>query len=86
VIEESGGTRFHKSGSLAGGRIYIEHRPDGIDWVMLLNGDGEVEGRPPAMTEIVDKLHRAMDSTRAWPDRDLFDGPVQAERPKGSVL
>ena len=37
VTEEPRGIEFHKMGSSAGVRTLIEHRPDGIDWVLLLN-------------------------------------------------
>jgi CubicO group peptidase (beta-lactamase class C family) len=75
VIEESGGSQCRKSGSEPGVRVYIEHRADGIDWVVLFNSDGNVDGRPPVLTDIAKKIRQAIDATHAWPDRDLFKGP-----------
>jgi N-acyl-D-amino-acid deacylase len=84
------GIQFHKSGLAAGVRTYMEHRSDGVDWVLLLNSDGQVQDQPPAAGEIIDKIRRAMDTTRDWPDRNLFEGPAAApaSRPKtaGSVV
>jgi len=91
VTEESGGIQFHKMGSVAGARAYIEHRADGIDWVLLLNSDGQVQDQPPAAGEIIDKIHEAIDATRRdWPDRNLFESPAAAPGPRqtrtGSVV
>jgi len=90
VIEDSRGIQYHKLGSAAGVRVYIEHRPDGIDWVVLLNSDGQAENQPPAAGEIIDKVRRAIDATRDWPDRNLFENPAAApaapKDPKGSVV
>ena len=89
VTEESRGIQFHKNGVAAGVRTYIEHRCDGIDWVLLLNSDGQAD-QPSAAGEIIDKIGRAIDATRDWPERNLFEGPaaVPAPRPKptGSVV
>ena len=85
VTEEAAGAHFQKLGSAAGGRAYIEHRPDGIDWVVLLNSDGQAPDRPPAAEEIIDKIRRAIDAMRDWPDRNLFEGPATPEA-KGSVV
>ncbi len=85
VTEEARGAHFQKLGSAAGGRAYIEHRPDGIDWVVLLNSDGEAPDQSPAAEEIIDKIRRAIDATHDWPDRNLFEGPATPEA-KGSVV
>jgi N-acyl-D-amino-acid deacylase len=86
VSEEPSGIQFHKNGSAAGVHVYVEHRADGIDWVLMLNADGRPDGKPVA--ELVDQLRRAMDATRVWPDRDLFEGPAPAQRQKskGAVV
>jgi len=90
VTEEPRGIQFHKSGLAAGVRTYIEHRSDGIDWVLLLNSDGQAPDRPPAASEIIDKIRQSIDATRDWPDRDLFESPVASpaprKTPKGSVV
>ncbi len=89
VAEGPRGIQFHKSGSAAGVRAYIEHRCDGIDWVLLLNSDGQVQNQPPAAAEIIGKIHQAIDATRDWPDRNLFESPVAApalrQKPAGPV-
>ncbi len=90
VTEETGGIHYHKSGSIAGARAYIEHRPDGIDWVLLLNSEGQAPDQSPAAGEFIDKIRQAIDSGPTWPDRNLFESPVAspAQRAKttGSVL
>jgi len=90
VVEEPWGTEFHKSGVAAGVRTLIEHRPNGIDWVLLLNADGDVPGQPSAESEIGEKIRQAIDVTRDWPERDLFEGPTaapaQRQKSAGSVV
>ncbi len=90
VREGPRGIEFHKSGAAAGVRAHIEHRGDGIDWVLLLNSDGQVQDQPPAAAEIIDKIRQAIDATRDWPDRDLFESPAAApgalKKPTGSVV
>jgi N-acyl-D-amino-acid deacylase len=82
VSEEPRGPQFHKMGSVAGLRTYIEHRGDGIDWVLLLNGDGQVKDQPPAANEVIDKIRQTIDATRDWPDRNLFESPTAAHAPR----
>jgi len=90
VSEEARGIQFHKGGAAAGVRAHIEHRSDGIDWVLLLNSDGQMPDQPPAVGEIVDKIRQALDATRDWPDRNLFDPPATApaakQKASGSVV
>ena len=90
VREESGGIQFYKGGSVAGIRTHIEHRADGIDWVLLLNSAGQVQGQPPAAGEIIDQIRQAIEATSDWPDRNLFEGPAKASGPRrasaGSVV
>ena len=90
VTEGPRGVQFHKNGVAAGGRAYVEHRCDGIDWVLLLNSDGQVQGQPSAAVEIIDKIRQAIDATRDWPDRNLFESPAAApalrQKPSGSVV
>jgi hypothetical protein len=90
VSEGTRGIQFHKNGVAAGVRTYIEHRGDGIDWVLLLNSDGQVRDQSPAAVEIIDRVRQAIDATRDWPDRNLFEGPTAAPtpqpKPAGSVV
>jgi CubicO group peptidase (beta-lactamase class C family) len=86
VLEEPAGVLFYKLGSAAGVRAYIEHRPDGFDWVLLLNSAGQSAEQPPATSEMIDKVRQAIDATRDWPDRDLFGGPTAKNKPKPSVV
>ncbi len=90
VSEEPRGVQFHKTGSIAGARAYIEHRPDGIDWILLLNSNAQAEDQPAAAGEIVDQIRQAIDATRDWPDRNLFEGPAPApaarHSPTGSAV
>ena len=89
VTDGPDGIQFHKTGSAAGVRVLIEHRTDGIDWVLMLNSEGQSQDRPPAAGEIGDRIRQAIDATHDWPDRNLFENPVApAQRPKspGSVV
>jgi len=90
VAEEPWGICFHKMGSSLGVRTLIEHRPNGFDWVLLLNCDGQLPGLPPAAGEIGDKIRQAIDATRDWPDRNLFESPAaapaQRQKSTGSVV
>ena len=90
VSEDARGTQFHKNGVAAGVRTYIEHCCDGIDWVLLLNSDGQVQDQPPAAVEIIGKIRQAIDATHDWPDRNLFENPAAApaprQKPTGSVV
>ncbi len=78
VREEPRGMQFYKGGSAAGVRTHIEHRADGVDWVLLLNSAGEAQGETPAATDLIDKIRQAIDATSEWPDRDLFQTPPAA--------
>ena len=73
VTEDPHGAEFHKTGSTSGSRAYIEHRRDGIDWVLLLNSSGQAQDPAPAAGEIVDQIRQAINATRDWPERDLFE-------------
>ena len=90
VSEESRGIQFHKGGSATGVRTHIEHFCGGVDWVLLLNSDGQVRDQPSAAGEIIDKIRQAIDATRDWPNRNLFESPAGAsgarQKPKGSVV
>jgi N-acyl-D-amino-acid deacylase len=76
VTEGPRGTQFYKLGSAAGGHAYLEHRSDGIDWVLLLNSSGQAQDQPSAAGEIIAKVRRAIEAARDWPDRNLFEGPA----------
>ncbi len=81
VREGSDGLEYHKSGSSAGVRTYVEHCGRDIDWVLLLNSDGTPDGQIPAVTRLVEQLRRAIDATLQWPDRDLFqNSPAVAKQ------
>jgi len=86
VTEVPWGIEFRKSGASAGVRTLIEHRPNGIDWVLLLNADGDLPGQPPATSAIGDKIRQAIDATRDWPENNFFEGPTasSAQRQKSA--
>ena len=50
----SDGPEYHKSGSTAGVRAYMEHVAD-IDWVLLLNSDGLPDGQSTAVARLVEE-------------------------------
>jgi CubicO group peptidase (beta-lactamase class C family) len=72
VREGPQGLEFHKNGSMAGVRAYVEHCGKDVDWVLLLNSDGTPDEGKGALPQMVEQIRRAIDSAREWPDRDLF--------------
>jgi CubicO group peptidase (beta-lactamase class C family) len=74
AVREKGGFRYSKNGGVAGIHTFIEHRPDGVDWVVLLNGSGEVPEAPKlkALGQIIKRVHEAIARTHHWPERDLL--------------
>ena len=74
VVRDGGdGLEYHKGGSAAGIRTYVEHCGKDVDWILLLNSDGTPDGQIPAVTRLVEQLRHAIDATPQWPDRDLFE-------------
>ena len=76
----SDGLEYHKSGAAAGVRTYIEHCGKDIDWVLMLNSDGTPDDQSTAVARLVEQIRFAIDSTRQWPDRDLFDSGAAVAR------
>jgi len=80
------GTAYHKWGAVAGVRTFVEHRPSGITWLVMLNSDGEGVEQGSASKELVDKLREVIDRTTEWPQRNLFPsstlaGPTDTPQP-----
>ena len=46
VLPGRDGPRFSKNGGVPGIHAYIEHLPNGVDWVVLLNGGERAAGKP----------------------------------------
>jgi CubicO group peptidase (beta-lactamase class C family) len=80
VGEGANGLEYRKSGSAAGVRTYIAHVAPDIDWVLLLNSDGTPDGQSSAAALLVAEIRRAIDRTRQWPQRDLFEGSAAVAR------
>ena len=72
VLSGSDGIRFSKNGGVAGIHAYIEHLPGGLDWVVLLNGGQHEEDQPSPLGFCTRRLRQAIQGTKGWPQRDLF--------------
>jgi N-acyl-D-amino-acid deacylase len=66
------GVAYHKSGAAGGIRTFVEHRPNGITWLLLMNSDGNGVQQGSASKELIEKLREAIDQTKDWPQRNLF--------------
>ena len=72
VQQSSDGTTYWKNGGVLGTTSWVEHRPKGIDWVLLLNGSlGKPRG-PELRSAFLHAIRHAIDTTSTWPDVDLF--------------
>ena len=69
---------------------YIEHRRDGIDWVLLLNSDGQVpgsaagRGRDHRQDSPGDRCHPRLARSRSL--RSPAAAPAPRQKPTGSVV
>ena len=77
-------SRFSKNGGVPGIHTYIEHLPDGVDWVVLLNGGEHQEGKPSPLGYCTKRLRKAIEGTVHWPARDLFERHSTSGRLSGT--
>ncbi len=84
VVRGRGGMRFSKNGGVPGIHTYIEHLPNGVDWVVLLNGGEHQEGTPSPLGFCTKRLRKAIEGTVHWPARDLFERHSTSGRPSGT--
>jgi CubicO group peptidase (beta-lactamase class C family) len=66
------GTWYAKGGSLPGTSAWLEHMPDGVDWVMLFNARKESKDQSNPLGHEIRRIRQALASVRQWPDEDLF--------------
>lgn len=69
------GPLYQKDGGLPGISTFIQHMPDGTDWVLFLNatpprGD---RGEPSALRAAMRRIPAAIRAVPSWPDGDLFE-------------
>ena len=75
VLPVGGDFRFSKNGGVPGIHTYVEHMPGGVDWVVLLNGGDRRPGKPSALGYCTKHIRQAIQQTKRWPPRDLFERP-----------
>jgi N-acyl-D-amino-acid deacylase len=66
------GVLYHKGGGLPGTATYIEHRPNGTNWVVLFNASRKKPVDPEWHHEFIGEIRKAADETKGWPGVDFF--------------
>lgn len=72
VLQRPEGVLYEKDGGVLGTTTWIEHRPDGAAWVLLINSSNRADG-PELHRTFVREIRGALDAVRDWPAGDLFD-------------
>ncbi len=79
VQRDPNGFRYGKDGGKAGVRAWLEHLPGGVDWCLMFNttpGGRNGQDKPPdRFRPCVNRVREALEATRDWPARDLFETP-----------
>ena len=84
VRAEHDGIRYSKNGGMPGVHAQIEHLPNGVDWVVLLNGGARLEGEPSVLGYCTKRLRHEIEKISKWPRRDLFKAPRPMARLPGT--
>lgn len=71
VLHRPEGVLYSKDGGVLGTTTWIEHRPSGASWVLLINSSNRADG-PELHRAFVSEIRQALDATATWPDGDLF--------------
>lgn len=71
VIERPEGMLYEKDGGVLGTTTWVEHRPNGASWVLLINSSNRADG-PALHRAFVGEIRQALDATASWPGGDLF--------------
>ena len=71
VLQATKGELYEKDGGVLGTTTWVEHRPDGASWVLLINSSNRSDG-PELHRTFVREIRQAIDTTVRWPDGDLF--------------
>jgi CubicO group peptidase (beta-lactamase class C family) len=72
VLQRPEGVMYEKDGGVMGTTTWVEHRPDGAAWVLLINSSNRADG-PQLHATFLREIRRAIDATASWPPGDLFD-------------
>lgn len=65
---------YGKNGSGAGILAWIEHHPDGVDWVILFNSMHDAAPHEPTpIRSARDEMNRLIGQTTEWPDANFFE-------------
>jgi N-acyl-D-amino-acid deacylase len=72
VHHTANGVLYHKGGGLPGTATHIEHRPNGVNWVVLFNASRAKPVGPQWHEEFLKELRTAIDELPSWPDVDYF--------------
>ena len=60
VLRGRDGVRFSKNGGVPGIHAFIEHLPNGVDWVVFLNGGEHQEGKPSPLGYCTKRMREAI--------------------------
>ncbi|MEW6270229.1 MAG: serine hydrolase domain-containing protein [Thermodesulfobacteriota bacterium] len=71
VLRGPEGVLYEKDGGVLGTTTWVEHRPNGAAWVLLINSSNRADG-PELHATFLREIRRAIDDTSVWPERDLF--------------
>lgn len=72
VLRRPEGVLYEKDGGVMGTTTWVEHRPNGASWVLLINSSNRADG-PELHREFISQIRGALDATTEWPSGDLFD-------------
>jgi N-acyl-D-amino-acid deacylase len=67
------GLLYHKDGGLEGFATWIEHRPNGVNWVVLFNASRAKPEGPEWHQAFTTAIRRAIDEISNWPAVDYFN-------------
>jgi CubicO group peptidase (beta-lactamase class C family) len=71
VLRRPNGVLYEKDGGVLGTTTWVEHRPNGAAWVLLINKSDRSEGQE-LHAAFLREIRQALDETTVWPSRDLF--------------
>lgn len=73
VIKTAEGWEYAKNGGKPGVSAYIQHLPNGVDWVVLFNsGHENIPGEPTPLGRARRDIPAAIRAVTVWPAPDLF--------------
>ena len=71
VLQRQEGVLYEKDGGVMGTTTWVEHRPNGASWVLLINSSNRADG-PELHRTFLREIRQALDATTSWPAGDIF--------------